>query len=941
MQYANENQVADSMRYKFFILISCSLLCTILLPGQCPDRDALWKQLTNLNATYLFRSEIPPKEELPALLASLDKMNDCPYRNDSTHISLLRVIARIYLLKADFLKGIKYYQQAIHIIRTNIGKPSIKPEALSACYYWLSVAYDSLNNFTEKMKALDSCYAISIRLNYIDPTSFRALFVWALHFFDLGDYHRCIDYAQRCESLAREHINNNGIYRARAEEFASSSFLWSVKALLELKNYDEAEKRLRNRMEEYKKAGRNNNLGTIFSQLAELQLRKGNYERALLFYKQAFKQDQLAGYDFNCKQTLKDIGFNIYFRHYNDETKALSFYREALKIINKNKDLNTDDAFESLNIFADIANVYARRGLYDSAYHYFHLAFDQIKPGTNETDILHSSPDDFFRFKKIYYLTSLLIDKGDVFQRQYILTGKPGAIQNAIRAYKMADEFLDRVRTEQSDQQSKLFWRSDSRRLYENAIKTCYLNKDIANAFYFFERSRAVLLQDQLGEQHLMDEEDIMKQTQLVKKIRKLKASAGSDEEIFTNQLELERLKRGIKEKNPLYYQSFVDTDFITVRDVQQKMLKDRQALVELFDGDSAVYVMLITAQKSYLQKINKTDFDSLSTAYMAFLSDHEKLNRSFNEFTKLSLQLYQLIFKNINLPGGRIIISPDGKYFPFEALVTGITNQTPAYLQENNAVSYTYSAKYLLNRFTNPSGNGHAFIGIAPLKYPGGGLDLPELTGSDRSLGEVKKYFSNSTSLIGNKATKNNFLQEYYKYKIIQLYTHATDSGYAGEPMIYFSDSALLLSDLVYQNKPATSLIVLSACQTASGKLYNGEGVFSFNREFAALGVPASISNLWNVDDQSSYRLTELFYKYLSRGLPADVALQSAKKEFISTTTFNENKLPYYWAAPILVGQSESIYLSKSFPWKWLAAMFLLLALIFWQGRKWARQRS
>jgi CHAT domain-containing protein len=158
---------------------------------------------------------------------------------------------------------------------------------------------------------------------------------------------------------------------------------------------------------------------------------------------------------------------------------------------------------------------------------------------------------------------------------------------------------------------------------------------------------------------------------------------------------------------------------------------------------------------------------------------------------------------------------------------------------------------------------------------------------------------------------------------------------------MIYFSDSVLLLSDLVFQNKPATSLIVLSACQTASGKLYNGEGVFSFNREFAALGVPASVSNLWNVDDQSSYRLTELFYKYLSKGVPADVALQRAKKEFISTAALNENKLPYYWAAPILVGQSESIYPSKSFPWKWLGALLLLLAFIFWQGKKWAaRQR-
>jgi hypothetical protein len=64
------------------------------------------------------------------------------------------------------------------------------------------------------------------------------------------------------------------------------------------------------------------------------------------------------------------------------------------------------------------------------------------------------------------------------------------------------------------------------------------------------------------------------------------------------------------------------------------------------------------------------------------------------------------------------------------------------------------------------------------------------------------------------------------------------------------------------------------------------------------------------------------------------------AKKEFIKTTAFDENKLPYYWAAPILVGQSDSIYLAKSFPWKWLLLVIPLFVFIFWLGRKWARQR-
>ena len=184
------------------------------------------------------------------------------------------------------------------------------------------------------------------------------------------------------------------------EEFISGSLLWQVKALLEIREYDDAEKLLTTRAEECKNAGLNNNLGTIFSQLAELQLRKGNYNEALAFYDKAFKNDQRAGYNFNCKQHLKDIGYNIYFLHSSEIDKALAYYRSALKITNKDPSLNGADISESLDLFRLIANVFRRKGQYDLAYHYFQRAFDQIRPGINETGILNSSSEEIKKRKK-------------------------------------------------------------------------------------------------------------------------------------------------------------------------------------------------------------------------------------------------------------------------------------------------------------------------------------------------------------------------------------------------------------------------------------------------------------------------------------------------------------------------------------------------------------
>lgn len=143
--------------------------------------------------------------------------------------------------------------------------------------------------------------------------------------------------------------------------------------------------------------------------------------------------------------------------------------------------------------------------------------------------------------------------------------------------------------------------------------------------------------------------------------------------------------------------------------------------------------------------------------------------------------------------------------------------------------------------------------------------------------------------------------------YSVIQLYTHATDSSSTGEPAIYFSDSALYLSELIPETKPATRLIVLSACETGNGKLYNGEGVFSFNRGFAALGIPGSVINLWSVEDESTYKITEFFYKHIAQGLPPDIALQKAKLDFINTSPLAK-RLPYFWAAPVFVGKTETL---------------------------------
>jgi CHAT domain-containing protein len=228
--------------------------------------------------------------------------------------------------------------------------------------------------------------------------------------------------------------------------------------------------------------------------------------------------------------------------------------------------------------------------------------------------------------------------------------------------------------------------------------------------------------------------------------------------------------------------------------------------------------------------------------------------------------------------------------------------------------------------------------LGIAAVQFPPG-LSLTKLVGSNRSLENLDSYFNSADNFVFDKASRNNFLNNFYRYKIIQLYAHASDSSDLGEPVIYFADSALYLSDLIHSSIPVTNLIVLSACESGLGKLYKGEGVFSFSRGFAAIGIPASITNLWEIDNESTYKLTELFYKYISKGMTKDVALQKAKIEFL-TSAGKEGELPYFWASAILIGKTDKIDLKKGFNWKMAGLIGLGGLLVFLGYRKFLKRK-
>ena len=77
-----------------------------------------------------------------------------------------------------------------------------------------------------------------------------------------------------------------------------------------------------------------------------------------------------------------------------------------------------------------------------------------------------------------------------------------------------------------------------------------------------------------------------------------------------------------------------------------------------------------------------------------------------------------------------------------------------------------------------------------------------------------------------------------------------------------------------------------------------------------------------------------------LAKGLPTDVALQKAKLEFIENAS-REKSMPCYWAGPVLVGKTDTIELSKPFPWKWIVLFAIVGGIVFWAVRRSILQKT
>jgi CHAT domain-containing protein len=263
--------------------------------------------------------------------------------------------------------------------------------------------------------------------------------------------------------------------------------------------------------------------------------------------------------------------------------------------------------------------------------------------------------------------------------------------------------------------------------------------------------------------------------------------------------------------------------------------------------------------------------------------------------------ELYKRLFAPLraHIRNSRLIIVPHGvlHYLSFGAFRDPRTRR---YLIEDYTITYAPSASsiHFLRDKETPV-KGKALVIGAPAGVS------PELPGAMREAMMVGARL-HSVPMVGAAAKESLLYQLKGDIDLVHIAAH----GFYEADTPLFSRLALAEGDgsdgnvevheiLSDADLTGVNLVVLSACQTALGKVSAGDEIVGLTRALMYAGTPGVVSTLWEIDDDAAEALMNYFYDRLLHGSSAADALRFAQLQLLH----GDYPDPRQWAAFTLNG--------------------------------------
>lgn len=679
-----------------------------------------------------------------------------------------------------------------------------------------------------------------------------------------------------------------------------------------------------------------------YTNLALNYLAQKKYEEAIDYGKKSTALWQAFQAPYELSTSLNNLGL-AYIKTNQFEQARIILEKGRTVSIQNNIPFSLSQSFDNL------AELYLAQNENEKAVLSFHDAVRTLVKDFNNPDYLSNPSKE--QILNASLKRPLLNDISDKARSMLILfeeTKKTELLSKCLETYKLCDYLVDLLRKEQVEESTKLFWREKVIPIYENAIHASMVAKDKESAFFFFEKSKAILLMEalQISDALSMVPDSVREDSYSLKR---LLLSAREEVENANKKNRTEKLKllievqsafdkkiENISQQYPRYFNANIDVDVVNLSNFQKDYLKsgDKNS-IHFFYGAKNVYALKTMAQDAQIYNLGSTQtIESEIRKLLTFFEKSSNIENAPQDFLQQSTKLYNLLLKPLNIEDAKeLIIFPDGAlaYLPFETLTIAVSDNLASapYLIRDHMTRYGYSATILSKQNILQNDTPKSIIAFAPFAEKSTDANHPVLAFSDDELGKIQDkidgfFFKNK------EASRQNFLKNLHQHGVFHLSTHAFSSPTETKPHIVFADTSLYLSEL-YTLDFSANLVVLSACQTNIGQLSPGEGVMSLGRGFTYAGARSLISSLWNVNAASTSKILAGFYDNILKNRPKYEALHLAKKAYLENElTPAYERSPYYWAGLVYYGDDGGVVLkqSKSNTYLWITFIALLLAI-------------
>ena len=577
-----------------------------------------------------------------------------------------------------------------------------------------------------------------------------------------------------------------------------------------------------------------------------------------------------------------------------------------------------------------------------------------------------------------------------------------GEFDNALVDYRTLFRLQGHLRREVPDYESRSFLSQDQRKFYDRAIALLLdlyqaeeEDDDLWEAFQLSERARAYSLLASLQTGYIGIPPEVSAQQAEISQLEREVSLGQTDrrEALSAARIRMDRLQAEAEDDR--------EVEFTLKRKSLNSYLKKNNVSLLEYHLSEQYSVLFLLTPPGNLQVFFLDVDDEISDRVQAWRESIEASRYRVKSMAAPEVQSAldsNFLWRGLDLaeellpaaarqvlnlrPAAekrpRFCVVPDGvlNYLPFAALPLQDA-QLPLqygelqYLQSVADVSYSYSTTYLL-AVSEARRNTYEknFVGFAPTfrateEMANGTQSAKSLLRSDATLAPLV-YSTQEVAAVANlvddaytyyneQADVRQFKEEVGKARVLHISSH----GYVDptDPNLSFiaftqTEEKLQKDELLYFNdlyglRIDNELTVLSACETAVGKLAAGETTMSMASAFAAAGARSTLTTLWQVDDAATRDLIVAFYRELVQGRTRLNAINDAQQEMRQLGDYAH---PYYWSGLTLYGANSPIELLgkattlSTFAWIVLwsfAAGVMLLFIYVGRGSKSRRRRS